>query len=214
VKLRLGELTFDAEARQLHRAGVEVHLSPKAFDLLALLVDRRPRALSKQELHECLWPATFVSEANLASLVAEVRDALGDSARQPRFIRTAHRFGYAFSGDAVSVDAASPSQTPSSFCWLVKDGRRLPLAAGENILGRDEEGILIDSPSVSRRHARISILGSEATIDDLGSKNGTYVGGTLISAPVGLKDGDEIRTGSVVLHFRMLLPKGATATWT
>ena len=105
-------------------------------------------------------------------------------------------------------------QTPSSFCWLVKDGRRLPLAAGENILGRDEEGILIDSPSVSRRHARISILGSEATIDDLGSKNGTFVGGTLISAPIGLKDGDEIRTGSVVLHFRMLLPKGATATWT
>ena len=214
MRLRLGELTFDPEARQLHRAGVEVHLSPKAFDLLALLIDRRPCVLSKQELHECLWPSTFVSEANLASLVAEVRDALGDSARQPRFIRTAHRVGYAFCGDAATPDRPPASEHHGSFCWLVRDGRRLPLAMGENILGRDEEGVVIDSPTVSRRHARISILGTEATIDDLGSKNGTFVGGALISAPVGLKDGDEIRTGSVVLRFRMFVPKGATATWT
>jgi DNA-binding winged helix-turn-helix (wHTH) protein len=54
VKLRLGETTFDADTRQLLRAGAEVHLSPKAFDLLNVL-DHRPRALSKQELHEHLW---------------------------------------------------------------------------------------------------------------------------------------------------------------
>jgi len=48
---------------------------------------------------------------------------------------------------------------------------------------------------------------------DLGSKNGTYVGGEPVSKAVRLKNGDEIRTGSVVLRFRMTTPAGATATW-
>jgi DNA-binding winged helix-turn-helix (wHTH) protein len=213
VKLRLGELTFDPEARQLLRAGAEVHLSPKALDLLALLIDHRPRALSKQELHAHLWPATFVSEANLASLVAEIREALGDAARQPRFVRTAHRFGYAFCGEAIDASTVVRSGEPASFCWLVLDGRRLPLQPGENILGRDDEGIRIESPTVSRRHARISISGPEAVLDDLGSKNGTFIRDEPVSTGVRLEDGDEIRTGSVVFRFRMTLPKGRTATW-
>jgi len=213
VKLRFGELTLDPDTRQLVGAGGEVHLSPKAFDLLRILVDRRPRALSKNELHALLWPGTFVSEANLASLVAEIREALGDDARHPRFVRTAHRFGYAFSGDATAIPDSAPSSETANFCWLLKDGRRLPLRTGENILGRDEEAIQIDSPTVSRRHARILITGAEALLEDLGSKNGTFVRGEAVSTPVRLADGDEIRTGSVVMRFRIILPKGATATW-
>ena len=120
MKLRLGELTFDPDARQLLNGEKELHLSPKAIDLLRILIAHRPRALSKQELHEHLWPATFVSEANLASLIAEVREALGDTAREPRFIRTAHRFGYAFSGEVVEVPDSPPSVQPTSFCWLVR----------------------------------------------------------------------------------------------
>ena len=213
VKLRLGDFTFDPDARQLLSGATEVHLSPKAFDLLRILVARRPRALSKQELHEHLWPATFVSEANLASLIAEVREALGDTARKPRFIRTSHRFGYAFSGEAVEVPDSPPSIQPTSFCWLVKDGKRLPLQPGENILGRDDTGIQIDSPTVSRRHARIRISGTEAVIEDLGSKNGTFVRGERVSSAVRLKDGDQVQVGSVVSRFRMTSPKGVTATW-
>lgn len=213
VKLRLGELTFDADTRQLVGADGEVHLSPKAFELLKILVEHRPRALSKNELHELLWPATFVSEANLASLVAEIRDSLGDDARHPRFVRTAHRFGYAFCGEAAVVsESASPSEA-ASFCWLLKDGRRLPLRIGENILGRDDDVIQIDSPTVSRRHARIVITAVDALLEDLGSKNGTFTQGAPVSTPVRLTDGDELRIGSVVLRFRMTLPKGATATW-
>jgi hypothetical protein len=192
---------------------VEIHLPPKAFDLLKILVEHRPRVLSKNELHEHLWPATFVSETNLASLVAELREALGDAARHPRFIRTAHRFGYAFCGEAASVADASPSGEPASFCWLVKDGRRFPLQPGDNVLGRDPDGIQIDSATVSRRHARISIAGVDVAIEDLGSKNGTYVGGKRVSTAVPLKNGDQIRTGSVLLRFRMTTPSGATATW-
>ena len=134
MKLRLGELTFDADARQLLRGSVELHLSPKAFDLLRVLIEHRPRALSKQELHQHLWPATFVSEANLASLVAEIRETLADDARKPRFVRTAHRFGYAFCGDAAEISEQVAPASPPSFCWLVSDGRRLPLQPGHNIL--------------------------------------------------------------------------------
>ncbi len=214
MKLRLGELTFDGESRQLLRGTGEVHLSPKAFELLKILIEQRPRAISKQELHERLWPDTFVSEVNLASLVAEIRAALGDTAHDPTFIRTARRFGYAFSGSAVESPAPASIDGGSSFCWLIKDGRRVPLRSGENILGRDlDDGIRIDSATVSRRHARIVISDGEASLEDLQSKNGTFVGDQPVSGAVRLKDGDEIRTGSVVVRFRMTTRKGPTATW-
>jgi DNA-binding winged helix-turn-helix (wHTH) protein len=226
VRLLLDDITFDAEARQLLRDREEIHLSPKAFELLKTLIDQRPRALSKHELHEHLWPATFVSEANLASLVAEIREALGDTARQPRFIRTAYRFGYAFSGHAIEdrgaqgdggarvVDGRAPLSAPVGFCWLINDGKRIPLTPGENVLGRelDGGGIRIDSPTVSRRHASVSISAGGAFLEDLESKNGTYIHGQPVSTAVALKDGDEIRIGSVVLRFRMA-SASQTATW-
>jgi DNA-binding winged helix-turn-helix (wHTH) protein len=204
---------LDVDARQLRRDGEEVHLSPKAFELLKMLVEHRPRALSKQELHQHLWPATFVSESSLATLVGEIREALGDSAQKPHVVRTAHRFGYAFCGEAGELAESTATAGDSSFCWLIKDGQRLPLAVGENVLGRDEGGIRIDSVTVSRRHARIVISGAEAVLEDLNSKNGTYLGDEVVSCPVRLKDGDEVRTGSVVLKFRMTSPEGSTATW-
>jgi pSer/pThr/pTyr-binding forkhead associated (FHA) protein len=96
----------------------------------------------------------------------------------------------------------------------LKDGRRIPLSSGENILGRDLEGIIdIDSPSVSRRHARIRVLERDATIEDLDSKNGTYVRGErVLAVPVPLSDGDELRIGSVSLRFRQQTPSGSTMT--
>ena len=210
--VRFGEFTLDTDTRQVIGADGELHLSPKAYELLTILVEGRPRALSKQELYERLWPDTFVSEVNLATLIAEIREALGDDARKPRFIRTAHRFGYAFCG--TTADAPRGDDAETTFCWLLIGGRRVPLQVGENILGREpEDGINLDSPTVSRRHARISISGTEAVVEDLGSKNGTFVGGEPVSTAVQLKDGDEIRTGSVVFRFRMQLPKGTTATW-
>jgi DNA-binding winged helix-turn-helix (wHTH) protein len=220
VRLLIDDLTFDLEARRLVRGRDEIHLSPKAFELLKTLIEQRPRALSKRELHEQLWPATFVSETNLANLIAEVRDALGETARQPRFIRTVHRFGYAFSGNAVEAPGARPVEgvpaneplAPTGFCWLLLDGKRLPLRTGENILGREpDEGIRIDSPTVSRRHARISVSADAASLEDLQSKNGTFLAGEPVTAAVPLADGDEIGVGSVVLRFRMR--SRSTATW-
>src|SRR5262245_50285802 len=99
--VRFGSWVFDGESRELRGRQGMVHLSPKAFALLGALLESRPRALSKAELRDRLWANTFVSDSSLASLVREVRRALGDSVRQPVFLRTVHRFGYAFCGEAA-----------------------------------------------------------------------------------------------------------------
>jgi DNA-binding winged helix-turn-helix (wHTH) protein len=212
MRARFGEFTLDTGLRQLHGASGNVHVSPKAFDLLALLVEHRSRALSKTELQDQLWPDTFVVETNLASLIAEIRDALHDDAKNPRFIRTAQRFGYAFCGTVVeSADDPLPAASVPTFTWLLNDGRRIPLRPGENIVGRDLDVTLrIDSPSVSRRHARICVRDGGATIEDLDSKNGTYVSGERVSGVIPLSDGDEVKIGSVVLQFRQQCGPGST----
>jgi DNA-binding winged helix-turn-helix (wHTH) protein len=211
--VRFGEFVLDGDLRQLWGPSGDLHLSPKAFDLLVLLVTNRQRVLSKNELQEHLWPDTFVVETNLASLVAEIREALHDDAKSPRFVRTAHRVGYAFCGTVSDESGASVASTSALLCWLLNDGRRVPLQAGENILGRDVAGsINLDSPSVSRRHARIHVSVHEAMLEDLGSKNGTYLRGERVSTPVPLSDGDEVRVGSVVLRFRQQSGPRSTMT--
>lgn len=103
MRLLFGDCTFDSAARTLERGGSAVRLSGKAFQLLELLLAARPNPIAKEDLFARLWPDTFVSEANLASLVKEIRATIGDDARQPRYLRTAHRFGYAFSGAVTEV---------------------------------------------------------------------------------------------------------------
>ena len=112
MRFRFGECVLDEESRELLRGGESVHLTPKAFQLMALLLRERPRAVSKTELQDRLWPTTFVAESNLPSLIREVRSAIDDSARGGRHLRTIHGFGYAFCGTAEeleSEDAAARS---------------------------------------------------------------------------------------------------------
>jgi DNA-binding winged helix-turn-helix (wHTH) protein len=203
MTLHFGEFTLDGDTRQLLRAGCEAHLSPKAFELLQVLAENRPRAVSKTVLQERLWPDTFVSEANLPNLVSELRHALNDTARHGRLVRTVHGYGYAFSGAVDEDSAARKRSNPVLSYWLAWEKLPIPLTEGENIVGR-EPGVSVwfDLPSVSRRHARILIRGDRVAVEDLGSKNGTYVSGEPVSAPVSLRDGDELRIGSVVVRFR------------
>jgi len=209
---RFDRFALDSGTRQLLRDGRKVHLSPKAFDLLRALVENRARAMERTELHQQLWPDTFVLDTNLASLIAEVRRALGDSAEEPAFVQTLHRFGYRFIA-AVHEEIAADEEpvTPQARYWLVWDTRQIPLDHGANVLGRaPDAGVWIDAPGVSRSHAQITVAGRHATVEDLGSKNGTFVKGERITAPYHLADGDQIRLGSVVITFRIPPPAGST----
>ena len=78
-----GSFVLDLDTRELRRGSESVPLTPKAYQLLEVLVVNRPKALSKSALQERLWPDTFVLEKNLVNLVAEIREALGDNATQP-----------------------------------------------------------------------------------------------------------------------------------
>ena len=203
MRIVFGPFILDLDTRQVTRGSREIHLTTKAFDLLAVLALDRPKVLSKAVLQERVWPDTFVAEANLSNLVAEIREALGDSAGAPVFIRTAHGLGYAFCGDAVVIGARDPAPERPS-CWLEWDGRRLLLAVGEHVIGRDPDvEIRIDQSTVSRRHARLVVTTEGAMLEAFVSKNGTFLGSERVSAPVQLTDGDAIRVGSVEMTFHL-----------
>ena len=212
VRVLFGEFVFDADARRLTRARQAVHLSPKALQLLQMLLARRPRAASKAEIHEALWPATYVTDASLARVATEIRSALDDDARQPRFVRTVYGFGYAFSGEAAQAPPSRAGRDVGA-CRLTWGKREIVLGEGENILGRIEgAAVWIDSRKVSRLHARIVVAHGRATLEDLGSKNGTLLRGQRLAALTELADGDAIRVGPVELTYRSARAAGSTET--
>jgi DNA-binding winged helix-turn-helix (wHTH) protein len=220
MRIRFGNCELDRDTRELLRGEKPVHLSPKGLQFLELLLDSRPRALSKAEIHERLWPGTFVTDGTLTSLLAEVRAAIEDDAHEPKFVRTLHRFGYAFSGAADEREAKRPvararrsPRAPGEAYRLFCGPREIALEEGETILGRDPNAtIFLDHRSVSRHHARISISEGKATIEDLGSKNGTHVGAERIGSATSLANGDSIRIGSVRMDFRVFPLSGSTET--
>jgi len=209
---RFGDFTLDSDTRQLLANGAEVHLGPKAFDLLLLLVANRTRAVSKEELQQRLWPSTFVEETNLATLIAEIRRTLRDPAANPRFVRTVYGYGYRFTGEVVEdVDRGRSAQRRGKQ-WLTVERRQIPLLEGPNVIGRAEDAtIQIDFPGVSRYHARIVVAGGDATLEDLGSKNGTYVNGAVVTTRR-LLDRDEIRLGATILTYRIASQASPTET--
>jgi DNA-binding winged helix-turn-helix (wHTH) protein len=199
---RFGPFTLDPATRQLLRDGAAVHLTPKAFDLLILLVGEAPRVLAKADVHERLWPGTFVSDATLTGLVKELRRALDDRDPAAPIVRTSHGVGYAFAASIDRGSAAAPA-TPQIWHWIDVNGRRIRLLEGENVIGRDPAArVWLDVASVSRRHARIVVDDGAALLEDLGSKNRTTLGSTAVVDGVRLSDGDEIHVGPIRLLYR------------
>jgi DNA-binding winged helix-turn-helix (wHTH) protein len=200
VTVRFGAFTLNSDQRQLTREGEDVHLTPKAFDLLGLLVAEAPRVVRKSELHERLWPGTFVSDATLVSLVKELRHALNDRAARAPIIRTAHGIGYAF---AAPLERTAP-RVSTVARWIVSGGRRVVLSERENVIGRDPtSAIWLDVAGVSRRHARIVVAEERVWLEDLGSKNGTSIGGESVTGKVTLHDSDRIQIGPVLIIYHM-----------
>jgi DNA-binding winged helix-turn-helix (wHTH) protein len=204
VRARFGPFVLDTDTRQLLRGALALHLSPKAFDLLGILVDHRPKVLDKNDLQSRLWPDTYVVEGNLNVLIGEIRRALGDVPKDPQFIRTVHGVGYAFCGaiEPLTDEATGVSPIP---CWLVTKDGTLRLKEGENIVGRSPDStVWLDFPSVSRRHARIVVDRERrrVVVEDLNSKNGTLVGAAIVRAPTEIVDGDDVTFGSVDVKLR------------
>ena len=212
METRFGPFVLDLGRQQLTRDGHAIHLTRKAFELLTVLIRERPKAMSKTVLQQQLWPDTFVAEANLSNLVAELRKALGERRRDPAWIRTVHGYGYAFQAEAGTTPPAGTA-TGRPTCWLEWGQRRFRLPPGEHVIGRDEDAeIRLDASTVSRRHAKVVVSQEGAWLEDFSSKNGTLRGDKPVSAPVKLADGDVIQVGSLRLTFHVISPLVSTDT--
>src|SRR5262252_3404052 len=201
MRLQFADCVLDLRARQLERQGKNVPLEPKVYELLEVLIKRRPAVVTNNELDELLWPEVYVARTSLTRLVSDLRSMLGDAPRDSRIIRTAYKAGYAFCAEVTCLPAAGSSPATIEVLWMKQS---MPLTDGEHIAGRDAEcSLVIDGTTVSRRHARITVAHGTATIEDLDSTNGTHVNGTRISAPTRLAPGDEFALGSEVLRIRL-----------
>jgi DNA-binding winged helix-turn-helix (wHTH) protein len=206
-----GDCVVDTDRRELTKAGGAVSLQPKGFRLLEVLLERWPRAVSQQELRTLLWPDTASGGTRVARVVNEVRQALGDVKKPHRLIRTVHRFGYAFCGALEQLGGtASADARVYALQWGIQ---QVPLGPGENVIGRAADALInVASLKVSRRHARIVVEGGRAVLEDLGSRNGTYVDERRIEGPVELRGGEHITVGPVLLIFRNAESDAAEST--
>jgi DNA-binding winged helix-turn-helix (wHTH) protein len=207
VKYTFGSVSVDTDARSSSRREGPIHLTRKAFDLLLLLLECRPNAVSKEQIYARLWPDTYVAESSLQTLIHEIRQAIDDRESERSWVRTVHGIGYSFAGPVALSEGAAPSSVSArAAAWLVGESTRVALRSGENIVGRgveDEDDVIaIDAPTVSRRHARITIA-ETVTLEDLGSKNGTWLKGQRLTTPRVLVDGEVVRLGSATFTFRL-----------
>ena len=210
MSVRFGDVTIDFEARTITRGGQALTLSPKAFDLLRLLIERRPAVIAFSALRGELWPQSHVGQSSLPALVAEIRAVLDETAQGGGTIRTVHRVGYAFAAAASELDNNAPTEPVA---WLVLSDRRVPLTAGEHVLGREGPGVItINDSTVSRRHARLVVHAHSAVLEDLGSKNGTWLAGSRVDRAAPLSSGALFMLGTVKVEFTRDQPGTLTET--
>ncbi|HEY0371928.1 MAG TPA: FHA domain-containing protein [Thermoanaerobaculia bacterium] len=202
---------LDTDRKELLRGDAPVHLTPRAFQLLELLIRERPRAVSKRELLDQVWGGTIVEESNLKTLVLEIRTALEERGGSTNVIRTVYGFGYAFAGAAD--ESGEPDASPALL--LVRwETREVSLAEGSHLIGRRADcTVRIDQPSVSRVHARLLVSRGGTVVEDLRSKNGTFVGGVRVGPPAELLPRCRIRVGEVDVEL-LRLDKGTESTLT
>ncbi len=205
TQLRVGEWSVEANANLIVRGAESVRLEPRVMNLLVFLATNAGEVISKDQIVDAVWDGAFISESALTRTIADLRKALGDDARNPRYLETISKRGYrlvAVVGHDADESVASVPDSRSRF-MIVWNGRAHRIDGREFLLGRDPDcSLCISSNLVSRRHARLVLTSRGATIEDLGSRNGTRVNATLIDSPKELSEGDEIRIGSETLVFR------------
>ena len=213
ASFQLGRWQVDPAACELRNGDSVIRLRPKLMDLLAAFARNPGEVLSKHCLLDRVWADVTVGDASLTVAVGELREALGDLPEEPTYIETISRRGYRLIA-SVSYPAVSTNQAEASRYWLTGAGVELVLQQGENLIGRSPVAcVRIDSPKVSRNHARITIDGDTAFVEDLGSKNGTFVGDTRIEVPTPLAHGDQLRLGQLAAILSIVVADhGSTIT--
>jgi len=213
---QLGDWVVEPTLDRITRNGREVRLRPRAMDVLTALSLAAGKLLSKREIIDTVWRTEFVGDHALTQVIAELRAALGDDARAPKFIENIPRRGYRLVAPVIPLAGSTTSGqgTTMPFRLETEDGSQ-PLAQGSNVIGRTEDAdIRLDKTEVSRCHAIITVQGTTAIIEDLGSKNGTFVNGRQIAGPTQLTNGDEIWIGRSVARMRFLIEGEPTKTET
>jgi DNA-binding winged helix-turn-helix (wHTH) protein len=213
-------LELDLKRYEVRLHGSPLRLERRPMELLILLLEHPGELVTREAIQRRLWSDdVFVDvDQGINTAINKIRQALKDDPGQPRFLQTVIGKGYRFVGPVTRIaDDASRTGTPAapSFteCALVWEGRSIVLADGVNVIGRDSEATLvIDSSTVSRKHAQIVVSGPVATIEDLGSKNRTQLNGQPLEGRVRLADYDVIQIGPATLIFRLSSPTGSTLT--
>jgi DNA-binding winged helix-turn-helix (wHTH) protein len=199
MRYSFGECRLDTASRELTRNGVAVHLSPKAYELLRLLIEHRPAVMTKPQLMDELWPGAFVVEASLPVVIGELRAALGEKSARGGAIKTHHGVGYSFAAEVRERRSRLPRVTGRRRQVVLEvDNRHIELGTGANQVGREAKcDVFLNDASVSRRHACLTVAGAAVTVEDLESKNGTQVNGKRIAARTPVANGDTITFGTV-----------------
>lgn len=200
--LQFGAFELDVTAFELRRAGTRVHLEKIPMEVLVLLAEHAGALVDRDRIQAALWdPRVFVDrDAAINTAIRKIRRALEDDAGGPRFVETVVGKGYRFVAP-VARPGAPTSTAPTGYC-VTRGPDSFTLHTGDNLLGRDPAArVRLDHPSVSRRHARICIAAARATIEDLNSRNGTFVGGRRIDAATEIGDGTIIGIGPIALRF-------------
>jgi DNA-binding winged helix-turn-helix (wHTH) protein len=185
----------EPELNRVSRDGTTVRLEPRVMDVLKYLVERAGAVVPRHELVQAVWSTEFVAANTLTHAIFEIRRALGDDPRDPIYVETIPKRGYRVIARITgSVDWRR--ETGRCRYWAVVDGRSIPLSPGEHVIGRvADANIRIDVPGVSRRHARLRVSGEAVFVEDLGSKNGTYVDGRRVEGATAVRDGSIVRIG-------------------
>jgi DNA-binding winged helix-turn-helix (wHTH) protein len=233
VPFLVGDWVVEPSLNRLSRDSQETHVAPKAMDLLVYLAAHAGDVLSRETIIDAVWSETFVGENVLRRQIAALRSALGDDAANPTYIENIRKRGYRLIARVEYLEhhgRPRPDHIPAAVavtnrhiggsllpkgrfvCALRWGADDVPLREGENVVGRiPESDVQIASERVSRRHAHIIVESGRATIEDLGSKNGTFVDGHRIEGPTELVDGDQITIGPAVLQYCGLFTAETTA---
>ena len=179
-RYRFAEFTVSRSRRILSRAGQEIPLIPRYFDLLLLLLERREQAVHRRDILETVWSDVVVSDGALSQAIRTLGRALGDTAREPLFIRTMSRHGYRFVHPGVveepDGDHRDPAAAPSRA--MVMPAMAAVAAADpfepalRQLLGEPESPV--DDPDEVRREAAETLhtLGTEEALRRLDRRPG------------------------------------------